>query len=508
MRAVSGRRGHGSRVKEGVRAREGPATNGPPEGLAVPKGRIAAPRTGWRLVDAMLGVSLLTGIVVLTNLDRMPQGLQGFLALRLSLKNVLLLTAFGFAWPAVLAACGLYAPARLRDGRGEWPRLLLASLIGSALAMVFPLTSQGGAVRPGHVLLFAAVVSPMSAALRGMVRALRRTRSGTRARQVLLVGSGPLAARARRELHSDPGEAVEIVGFVDTSPQRSPAMAGLPHLGSLEDLEQVLMHRIVDEVFVGLPIKSHYEEIQRAFTACERVGVPAKYPTDLFRTTLAPGRMEQETVMPMLAVSVAPDDYRMAFKRAFDIVGSALLLVVLAPVLVTVAIAVRMTSPGPVLFAQERYGYMKRRFRMLKFRTMVANAEALQDELEEKNEASGPVFKIRDDPRVTPVGWFLRRSSLDELPQLWHVLTGEMSLVGPRPLPVRDVGHFEEPWLMRRFSMRPGLTCLWQISGRSDLSFAAWVALDLEYIDRWSLLLDAAILLRTVPTVLRGRGAA
>ncbi len=161
-----------------------------------------------------------------------------------------------------------------------------------------------------------------------------------------------------------------------------------------------------------------------------------------------------------------------------------------------------------MFFAQERYGYMKRRFRMLKFRTMVENAEALQIELEVQNEASGPVFKIRNDPRITPVGRFLRRSSLDELPQLWHVLTGEMSLVGPRPLPVRDVGHFEEPWLMRRFSMRPGLTCLWQISGRSDLGFDRWIALDLEYIDRWSLWLDLEILLQTVPAVLRGRGAA
>jgi lipopolysaccharide/colanic/teichoic acid biosynthesis glycosyltransferase len=160
-----------------------------------------------------------------------------------------------------------------------------------------------------------------------------------------------------------------------------------------------------------------------------------------------------------------------------------------------------------VLFAQERYGYMKRRFRMQKFRTMVVEAERLQAALEQWNEAAGPVFKIRNDPRITPVGRWLRRTSLDELPQLWHVLTGEMSLVGPRPLPVRDVGHFAEPWLMRRFSMRPGLTCLWQISGRSDLGFDRWIALDLEYIDRWSLGLDFRILLLTLPAVLSGRGA-
>jgi lipopolysaccharide/colanic/teichoic acid biosynthesis glycosyltransferase len=150
---------------------------------------------------------------------------------------------------------------------------------------------------------------------------------------------------------------------------------------------------------------------------------------------------------------------------------------------------------------------MKRLFRMYKFRTMVAGAEGIQDQLEHRNEASGPVFKIRNDPRITRIGRFLRRSSLDELPQIWHVLTGEMSLVGPRPLPTRDVAKFTEPWLMRRFSMRPGLTCLWQVSGRSELGFDRWVALDLEYIDSWSLGLDVLLLLKTVPAVARGKGA-
>jgi lipopolysaccharide/colanic/teichoic acid biosynthesis glycosyltransferase len=150
---------------------------------------------------------------------------------------------------------------------------------------------------------------------------------------------------------------------------------------------------------------------------------------------------------------------------------------------------------------------MKRRFRMLKFRSMVEDAEDLMADLEACNEAAGPVFKIREDPRITPIGRFLRRTSLDELPQLWHVLTGEMSLVGPRPMSTRDVSRFEDPWLMRRFSMRPGLTCLWQISGRSNLDFDHWIALDLEYIDRWSIWQDLTILVRTLPAIVRGTGA-
>jgi lipopolysaccharide/colanic/teichoic acid biosynthesis glycosyltransferase len=209
----------------------------------------------------------------------------------------------------------------------------------------------------------------------------------------------------------------------------------------------------------------------------------------------------------VLSLSRAPNAEQLELKRAIDVVGAVVLLIVLAPVMLGIVLAIKLTTRGPALFAHERYGYMKRRFQMYKFRTMVNGAEQLQSALEQYNEASGPAFKISNDPRITRVGRFLRRTSLDQLPQLWHVLRGEMSLVGPRPLPTRDVRRFTEPWLMRRFSMRPGLTCLWQISGRTTLSFQRWIELDLEYIDRWSLPLDVWILLRTIPAVIRGTGA-
>src|SRR4029079_12772736 len=194
-------------------------------------------------------------------------------------------------------------------------------------------------------------------------------------------------------------------------------------------------------------------------------------------------------------------------KRAFDIVAATAALLLLSPLLLAVACAVKFSSPGPVLFSQERYGLNRRRFRMLKFRTMVPNAEALQPALESANEADGPVFKIADDPRITRLGRMLRRTSLDELPQLINVLRGEMSMVGPRPLPLRDVERFTRAADMRRFSVRPGLTCLWQISGRSTLTFGDWITLDLKYIDSWSLAQDLSILCRTVPAVMRGTGA-
>ncbi len=462
--------------------------------------------TEWRIADAMLAVGLLAGVVTLGNLDHMPQGLDGFLAIRLSVKNVLLLMAFAWAWPAVLALCGLYTPSRLRTGNGEWSRLVLAGAIGCAIAMVFPLTSRSGLVSPWHVLLFGAVVVPVAGLLRASARAVERSRRSAQPRRVVLVGSGPHAARLSRQLLSDPSQNITVLGFVDSEPHAALARTGVAHLGGFQDLEQVLMHQVVDDVLIGLPVKSHYDEIQSSLSACARVGVPASYSADLFgSSSVHPSPADHAA--PVLSLSAMPSPELLAIKRAMDVVGALLLLVVLAPVMLGVAVAVKLTSRGPVLFTQYRYGYMKRLFRMHKFRTMVVDAERIQDDLEHRNEASGPVFKIRNDPRITSIGRFLRRTSLDELPQIWHVLTGEMSLVGPRPMATRDVGRFTEPWLMRRFSMRPGLTCLWQVSGRSNLPFARWIELDLEYIDRWSLGLDVALLLKTIPAVLRGNGA-
>jgi lipopolysaccharide/colanic/teichoic acid biosynthesis glycosyltransferase len=190
-----------------------------------------------------------------------------------------------------------------------------------------------------------------------------------------------------------------------------------------------------------------------------------------------------------------------------DIAGATGLLLLLAPIMLLAVLAIKSTSPGPAIFSQERYGLNKRRFRMFKFRTMVVDAERQQADLERRNEADGPVFKIRSDPRVTRVGRLLRSTSIDELPQLWNVLCGHMSLVGPRPLPARDVIRFTRPADMRRFSVRPGLTCLWQVNGRSNVGFKEWIEMDLHYIDKWSLALDLVILARTIPAVLRGTGA-
>lgn len=283
--------------------------------------------------------------------------------------------------------------------------------------------------------------------------------------------------------------------------------AGPGVIGKPSDLRLILKDKSVDEVFLALPMRSCYNQIQAAIHVCEEAGVECKLGSDLFACSLAKLRVEGHGASPMLTMKVVRNDVTCTVKAFLDFAGAALGLAVLGVPMLLIAAAIRLTSPGPAIFTQHRYGLNKRIFKMYKFRTMSANAEKLQDELESLNEMHGPVFKIRNDPRITVLGRMLRKTSLDELPQLWNVLRGEMSLVGPRPLPIRDVSRFPEPSLMRRFSMKPGLTCLWQISGRSETTFERWMELDLRYIDTWSLKLDCKILLRTVPVVLRGEGA-
>jgi exopolysaccharide biosynthesis polyprenyl glycosylphosphotransferase len=261
-------------------------------------------------------------------------------------------------------------------------------------------------------------------------------------------------------------------------------------------------------VLIALPQRSRYAEIQQTIDLCEEAGVQVKYLADAFRVSLARPSYDPSDHLPVITMQMVNDDYRLGVKRVIDVVGATVALAAISPLMLATAIAIKWTSPGPVFFAQERYGRNKHRIRMYKFRTMVADAEALQQTLEAQNEAVGPIFKIRDDPRLTPLGRLLRRFSIDELPQLWNVLRGEMSLVGPRPMSLRDVSLFSKAALMRRFSVTPGITGLWQVSGRSNLPFDQWIALDLAYIDRWSIWLDLKILLRTPWAVLTADGAA
>ncbi len=457
----------------------------------------------FKVSDLLAVLVALSGALLLHNIDHLPSGIPEFLALRLTIQKFLLICALGLAWHCAFRWLGLYR--RLRNGAPEGlTRVAAACTLGTFPVLLFPLFSASGTFTLSAAVLFWALSIPIVMGLRRLLRLLNSLFPPQRRWEVLIVGSGPRAQQASRALYGPHGLPAQLVGFMDTSETRAHRSVRQRWLGTLGELETVLMRCVVDEVVIALPIKSCYEQIQSTIHTCERLGVQSTYLADLFAPSFGRIKYEHGTVH---TVKVVQDDFRLEIKRGVDILGAALGLVVLAPLFLVIAIAIRLTSPGPVFFAQQRYGLNKRQFRMYKFRTMVPDAEALQPTLEQQNEARGPVFKIAKDPRVTTVGALLRKLSLDELPQLWNVVRGEMSLVGPRPLPLRDVGLFEHGWLMRRFSMRPGLTCLWQISGRSNLSFDRWVALDLQYIDDWSLRQDARILLQTIPVVLKGTGA-
>jgi lipopolysaccharide/colanic/teichoic acid biosynthesis glycosyltransferase len=270
----------------------------------------------------------------------------------------------------------------------------------------------------------------------------------------------------------------------------------------------VVHEHTVDIVVFSLN-ESDIPQVREALLACEIEGVEAWISADFMQTVSSNVQFDQFAGQPLLVYRTTPAiSWELAAKRVLDLFGAVALMILTSPIMLIVAILIRATSPGPVIFSQNRSGLHGRSFRMYKFRSMVTNAEQARAELEARNEMSGPVFKVQNDPRVTGLGAWLRRTSLDELPQLWNVIRGEMSLVGPRPLPLYETANFGDVSQRRRMSVRPGLTCLWQVRGRNKISdFKDWVQLDLEYIDRWSLWLDLEILLRTVPVVLFGWGA-
>ena len=480
--------------------------------VLAPRPAIARPIPAARLVatiDVLIVLSIFVAMLIEINLDYMPDGLDGFLALRFTVKNTIVVAGFVTAIALVFHAAGLYNALRVRRWGDEVRRIFVATIAVSAIAAVVPMAGQSNtSVDRLSLLLFAVVTFVTLAAFHGL-RA--RLINDVQRRRAIIIGTGPRALRIYRALSADVLTPYHVLGFVD-SPRASAHTAnsfiGRRTLGRLEELETLLGREHVDEVYVGLPVKSHYGQIQETIRTCEHIGVKALYPADIVDTTLAKQRAHTSANSgPQVQLQMAPEGVLMHVKRVIDLVGASAALVLLSPVMIGAAIAIKLTNAGPAIYAQERYGLNRRRFRMFKFRTMVLDAEQQQASLESLNEAAGPVFKIANDPRITPIGRFLRRSSIDELPQLFNVLRGDMSLVGPRPLPLRDVDRFTRSGDLRRFSVRPGVTCLWQVNGRSGIGFDDWIALDLQYIDRWSLLLDLVILLRTVPAVLRGAGA-
>ena len=323
---------------------------------------------------------------------------------------------------------------------------------------------------------------------------------------VLVVGTGTIGAAIAKRLAAQ-SRRCKVAGFLDFSgePETSP-ISNLPIFGKATALLAVLKQRSFDEVYVAGGVTTQTGEMQAVVRTCEEVGMPFAVPLhtlDYQRSTPFPS-MGADGYVHYLPARAKPTQY--AIKRLLDIVASAFALVLLSPLFVAVAMTIKLTSAGPVLFKQRRVGLHGSRFNMFKFRSMVANAEQLQAQLMLENEQAGPVFKMKNDPRMTPIGRAIRKYSIDELPQLINILRGDMTIVGPRPALPSEVEQYTT-LQRRRLSVRPGLTCYWQVSGRNQIGFDEWMQLDLQYVDNWSLAIDTRLILQTVPVVLGGRGA-
>lgn len=358
----------------------------------------------------------------------------------------------------------------------------------------------------GEAGVIAVILLVLSRVMQNGIAGRLRAR-GVGVDRVIIVGAGEAGRTVMRAVVARPELGYQVTGFVDDDPQKGQTDIGrFKALGPTSNLARLIEEEAVDQVIITLPWMYH-RKITSIVRECERRHVSARIVPDLFQMSLSQVDVDDLGGVPLVGVrEIGFERGALLIKRGIDVVGAVVGLVLGAPLLALIGVAIRLDSPGPIVFRQTRVGAGGKTFDMFKFRSMREGAEAELEQLRELNEADGPIFKMRDDPRLTRVGRFLRRTSLDELPQLWNVLRGEMSLVGTRPPLPAEVIHYVE-WHKKRLEVRPGMTALWQVSGRSTLSFDEGVLLDVYYIENWSLWLDFKILLRTIPQVLFGDGA-
>ena len=435
-----------------------------------------------------------------------------FFSMRIKLHNILLFVGFLLIWYFIFAGVGLYHSKRLSTWRSEVIDILKATSMGTLTIFILSILFNVRMINNIFLVVFWASCTCLTIVGRLSGRyILKQFRiRGRNLRSMLIIGTNSRAVRFARRIESRPELGYRIIGFVDKNWAGIGEFynAGYELVTNLGELADFLRDNVIDEVVIALPVSSYYDRISQIISLCEEQGIIFRYLADFFNTKLAHSRLDPFD--DGLFLTHSPGTLMglpVLVKRVLDITLSLILIFLLSPLFIIAALLIKIFSPGPVFFIQERLGFNKRRFRLYKFRTMISGAEEKQAELEPLNEVKGPAFKIKNDPRITPLGRILRKTSIDELPQLFNVLLGDMSLVGPRPLPIRDYNNFQQDWHRRRFSIRPGMTCLWQVNGRNHCSFDKWMELDMQYIDNWSFWLDLKILLKTIPAVLKGSGA-
>jgi exopolysaccharide biosynthesis polyprenyl glycosylphosphotransferase len=405
-----------------------------------------------------------------------------------------------FLAPLVLEGQGFYSRPILSSRWAKYSQLFkgcLVMVLGLILALFFSKALVSAVAR--LVPLWFGVISFCFVVVREeLVSAIFRSKmsQSQNKRHFVLIGTDEETLRMRQEIKERPEEHIEVIATLNLNDS------------TIGQLVQLLHDHSVNGVILSAK-HANFEQVEQAIRACELEGVEAWLIADFFKTQISRTTFDDFYGQPVMVFRTTPETgWQSALKRPFDLVIAAIVLLLLSPVYLVIAVLIKLTSRGPIFFRQQRSGLNGRPFTIYKFRTMAIDAESRKHELAALNEMRGPVFKVTNDPRVTPVGRILRRYSLDEFPQFFNVLRGEMSLVGPRPLPVDEVKRFDDLSHRRRLSVKPGLTCLWQVSGRNNVvDFKDWVRLDLEYIDNWSLWLDVKILWRTLPAVLGGVGA-
>ena len=428
----------------------------------------------------------------------------------MTVRDFVNITAAAVIWHMIFQLLGLYETKRFGRKFEESLDILKATSVGTCILAGLAGFFYSWVLNTYFIFAFWASATFFTILARVVMRLILMVLRfrGRNIRFVVIVGINERSMKLADKitLHKEMG--YHILGFVDHEGRAKQSEVKL--LSDVEHFSDVIERHIVDEVIIALPMKSFYAEIMQVIELCKEQGLKVRFVADIMfdPSAVVKSTIEYMDGVPFFTLYMGPHDgFLLRIKRIIDLAVSALALVILSPVFLIVGVLIKLDSPGPAFFVHERVGYNKRRFSFYKFRTMTEDAEKQQAELEKLNEVDGPAFKIKDDPRITKIGKFLRRTSIDEIPQFVNVLRGDMSLVGPRPLPIRDYNLFDKNWQKRRFSVKPGLTCLWQIEGRNDLSFEKWIELDMKYIDHWSLLLDLKILVKTIPAVLKGTGA-